>query len=232
MLAVKVMTYNIQGHAAAGRPDHLPKIAEVIAAAEPDVVGLQEVHCRTRASVIDQAEHLAALTGLRLSFGRSCAIDGGDYGNAVLSRHEIVSSRLFPLPGSGEPRSMLQSDISINGSPFTFFVTHLAAWGRLLRLARIRQINELADVVARGSFPHILCGDFNVPPGAEEMRVLLSRGHLRVCGEQNEATFPMTRQRLDYIMCDPRWEYVSSEVIRRGPSDHWPFVVDLKLREE
>ena len=231
MITVKVMTYNIQGHAAKGRPDHLPKIAEVISAAAPDVVGLQEVHCKTRASVIDQAEHLASLTGLTLSFGRSCSIEGGDYGNAILSRHEITSSHVFPLPGSGEPRSLLQSNIKVNGTEFTFFVTHLAAWGRLLRVARLRQINELGDVIARGQYPHVLCGDFNVPPGAEEMSALLSRGHLRTCGEQNEATFPMTRQRLDYIMCDPRWEFVSSEVIRRGPSDHWPFLVDLKLRD-
>ncbi len=226
------MTFNIQGHAAKGRPDHLPKIAEVISAANPDAVGLQEVHCKTRQSIIDQAEHLAALTGFHLAFGRSCAIDGGDYGNAVLSRHEITSSKTFPLPGSGEPRSLLQTDIKVNGSQFTFFVTHLAAWGRLLRNARIRQINELGDIIARGAYPHVLCGDFNVPPGAEEMNVLMSRGHLKPCGEQNEATFPMTRQRLDYIMCDPRFECLNSEVIRRGPSDHWPFVVDLKLMEE
>jgi endonuclease/exonuclease/phosphatase family metal-dependent hydrolase len=232
MTAVKVMTYNIQGHAASGRPDHLPKIAEVISAAAPDVVGLQEVHCKTRQSIIDQAETLASLTGLKLSFGRSCAMEGGEYGNAVLSRHDITSARVHALPGSGEPRSALQADIRLNGAQFTFFVTHLAAWGRLLRNARLRQINELADVIARGSLPHVLCGDFNVPPGAEEMRVLLSRGHLRVCGEQHEATFPMTRQRLDYIMCDPRFEFVSSEVIRRGPSDHWPFMVELRLREE
>jgi endonuclease/exonuclease/phosphatase family metal-dependent hydrolase len=230
--SLKLMTYNIQGHAAKGRPDHLPKIAEVISAVSPDAVGLQEVHCRTRASVIDQASHLAELTGLKLVFGRSCAIDGGDYGNAVLTKHEITASHVHPLPGSGEPRSLLQADIKVSGTQFTFFVTHLAAWGRLLRVARIRQINELADIIARGAFPHVLCGDFNVPPGAEEMNILLSRGHLRMCGAQNETTFPMTRQRLDYIMCDPRWEYVSSEVIRRGPSDHWPFVVELKLRGE
>ncbi len=45
---LKFMSYNIQGHAAAGRADFLPKLAEVIAAVKPDVVGLQEVHCRTR----------------------------------------------------------------------------------------------------------------------------------------------------------------------------------------
>jgi endonuclease/exonuclease/phosphatase family metal-dependent hydrolase len=231
MLSIKAMSYNIQGHAASRRPDHLPKLAEVIAAIGPDVVGLQEVHCRTRGSSVDQGQQIADLTGLRLVFGRSCAMDGGDYGNAILTRGNILTSHVYPLPGSGEPRSVLQADIEIRGAQFTFFVTHLASWGRLLRVARRKQIAELGDITARGSLPHILVGDFNVPPAAEEMRVLLSRGHLRSCGENNEVTFPMTRQRLDYIFCDPRWECSDSEIVRRGPSDHWPVVVNLKLRD-
>lgn len=232
MFSLKVMSYNIQGHAASRRSDHLPKLAEVIAAAAPDVVGLQEVHCRTKASPIDQAEQLASLTGLNLVFGRSCAMDGGDYGNAMLTRGKITSSQIFALPGSGEPRSLLRADIELAGTDFTFFVTHLAAWGRLLRVARLKQIAELGDITARGPLPHILVGDFNVAPGAEEMRLLLTHGHLRPCGEAREATFPMTRQRLDYVFCDPRWEVAGSEVIRRGPSDHWPVIVDFKLRTE
>jgi endonuclease/exonuclease/phosphatase family metal-dependent hydrolase len=229
---LKVVSYNIQGHAASRRADHLPKIAETIAALAPDVVGLQEVHCRTRASgAVDQAEMLAKLTGLNLYFGRSCAMDGGDYGNLVLTRGRIESARVHPLPGAGEPRSLLESEISIDGTTFAFFVTHLAAWGRLLRNARLSQIAALGDITARGFAPHILAGDFNVPPGAAEMRTLLSHGHLRVCGDTREPTFPMTRQHLDYIFCDPRWEYVGGEVVRRGPSDHWPLVARLKLRE-
>ena len=231
MTALKFMSYNIQGHAAARRQDHLPKLAEVIAAVRPDVVGLQEVHCRTRAGAVHQSETLATLTGLNHSFGRSCAMDGGDYGNAVLTRGTIRSEVTHPLPGSGEPRSLLQTDISLDGVDFTFFVTHLAAWGRLLRVARMQQIAELGDITARGALPHVLVGDFNVPPAAEEIRVLLSHGHLRVCGDPKEATFPMTRQRLDYVFCDPRWDVISSEVIRRGPSDHWGLVVELRLRE-
>ena len=59
-MQLKVISYNIQGHAAGRRADHIPKIAETIAALEPDVVGLQEVHCRTRASQLhDQAETIA-----------------------------------------------------------------------------------------------------------------------------------------------------------------------------
>lgn len=229
-MQVKFMSYNIQGHAAARRPDFLPKLAEVIAAARPDVVGLQEVHCRTRVGPIDQGQVLADLTGLKLAFGRSCAMDGGDYGNAILTRGEIKSSFVHPLPGSGEPRSVVQADISIGGQDITFFATHLAAWGRLLRVARMRQIAELGDITARGALPHVLVGDFNVPPGGEEIRTLLAHGHLRVIGDERESTFPMTRQRLDYIFADPRWELVSTEVIRRGPSDHWAITADLNLR--
>ena len=230
MATLKVMSFNIQGHAAARRQDHLPKLAEVIAAVGPDVVGLQEVHCRTRAGPVHQGEALASLTGMSQWFGRSCAMNGGDYGNSVLTRGTIENTHVHPLPGSGEPRSVLQTDIALDGIKFTFFVTHLAAWGRLLRVARTRQIAELGDIIARGSLPHVLVGDFNVPPAAEEMRTLMSHGHLRVAGDLKEVTFPMTRQRLDYVFCDSRWEILGSEVIRRGPSDHWPVVVDLRLR--
>ncbi|HEX7830598.1 MAG TPA: endonuclease/exonuclease/phosphatase family protein [Thermoanaerobaculia bacterium] len=225
------MSYNIQGHAAARREDHLPKLAEVIASVKPDVVGLQEVHCRTRAGPAHQGEVLASMTGLNLFFGRSCAMDGGDYGNAVLTSGEIIASYTHPLPGSGEPRSVLQADIAFAGGvALTFFVTHLAAWGRLLRMARMRQIAELGDITTRSALPHVLVGDFNVPPAAEEIRVLMAHGHLHMCGDVKEATFPMTRQRLDYVFADPRWELLSSEVVRRGPSDHWALIVDLKLR--
>ena len=231
MTTLKFMSYNIQGHAAKGREDFLPKLAEVIVAAKPDVVGLQEVHWRTRVGPTHQGEMLASLTGMNLMFGKSTIMDGGEYGNAVLTRGEFRSQFVHPLPGSGEPRSLLQTDIELDGAQITFFVTHLAAWGRLLRVARMQQIAHLGDITARGSLPHVLVGDFNVPPGAEEIRTLLSHGHLRVAGDPKEATFPMTRQRLDYLFCDPRWEIVSAEVVRRGPSDHWPIVVDLKLRE-
>jgi endonuclease/exonuclease/phosphatase family metal-dependent hydrolase len=229
-MQLRVMTYNIQGHAAAKRADHLPKIAETIAAAAPDVVGLQEVHCRTRQSRVDQAQIIASMTGLTLAFGRSCAMEGGDYGNAVLARGTITESLVHPLPGSGEPRSLLEAHVALGELRFAFFVTHLAAWGRLLRNARLSQIARLGDITAQGISPHVLVGDFNVPPAADELRALLSHGHLRIAGETREPTFPLTRQRLDYIFIDAPWEVVSTEVIHRGPSDHWPLLATLELR--
>jgi endonuclease/exonuclease/phosphatase family metal-dependent hydrolase len=228
---LRIMTYNIQGHAASRRADHIPKVAETISAIAPDIVGLQEVHCRTRQSQqADQASQLAELTGLNLYFGRSCAMEGGDYGNAVLTRGTIAEARSHPLPGSGEPRSLLESKIDFEGRRITFFVTHLAAWGRLLRNARLTQIAKLGDITGAGHKPHLLVGDFNVPPAAEELRVLLAHGHLRLCGDTREPTFPATRQRLDYIFCDDMWDLVDSEIVRRGPSDHFPIVAHFRLK--
>ena len=62
-------------------------------------------------------------------------------------------------------------------------------------------------------------------------RRLLAHGHLKMCGETREATFPATRQRLDYIFCDEMWELVDSEVVRRGSSDHWPIIGHFKLKQ-
>ena len=42
-MRVRVMTYNIQGHAAERQQDHIIKVAETVAGAKPDVVALQEV---------------------------------------------------------------------------------------------------------------------------------------------------------------------------------------------
>jgi endonuclease/exonuclease/phosphatase family metal-dependent hydrolase len=226
-MRLRVMTYNIQGNAASRRPDHLVKVAETIAAESPDVVALQEVYCRPGG---DQGGMIAHLTGVTLAFGRSCTIEGDDYGNAILTRGTIESSGVHPLPGSGEPRSLLEARLIIDGAQFSFFATHLAAWGRLLRAARLEQVARLGDITAKAGRAHLVAGDFNVTPRAEELRALLSHGHLRMCGETREATFPATRQRLDYIFCDSTWELVSTDVIRRGPSDHWPLVADLVLR--
>src|SRR5436189_3946811 len=118
MGVLKLMTYNIKGQAAARRPDHIAKIAEVIISLAPDIVGLQEVHCRTRAAGIDQGEQLAHLAGLNSSFGRSCSLDGGDYGNLVLTRGEILQTEVFPLLGAGEPRSVMQTDVNLDGMRF------------------------------------------------------------------------------------------------------------------
>src|SRR5437870_9014323 len=110
------MTYNIKGHGSLFSRSHIDEVARVIADADADVVGLQEVHRRRwHSRRRDQAADLAAATGMNLFFGRSLGDDESDYGNAILTRGEIVDAHVEPLPGRGEPRTLLASTIDIGG---------------------------------------------------------------------------------------------------------------------
>jgi endonuclease/exonuclease/phosphatase family metal-dependent hydrolase len=228
-LRLKVMSYNVGGHGARWSRSYLDRIARVIADAAPDVVGLQEIHKATKLSRLeDQAEALARLTGMSVHFGRSFALEeGGEFGNAVLTTGEVVSGEVVPLPGTGEPRTVLHSRVVHSGTEIDFYVTHLAAWGRWGRAARSVQITGLLERLRQCSGPFVLVGDLNAPPGAPEMGALLAHEMFRMCGDEMACTHRFMRQRIDYVFADPGWTTAGYRVIRGGPSDHWPVLVEL-----
>ena len=126
-----VMTYNIEGHAQLLRAAHVREIAAVINRVKPDIVGLEEVHRKTwQSRLTDQAAELQRLTGMNGWFGKSYAsFEGGEFGNLLLTRGTIVSATVHPLPSIGEPRSVIESVIRIDGATINVYVTHLTAWG-------------------------------------------------------------------------------------------------------
>jgi endonuclease/exonuclease/phosphatase (EEP) superfamily protein YafD len=78
--------------------------------------------------------------------------------------------------------------------------------------------------------PFVVVGDLNAPPDAPELRGFLAEQLFRCCHDF-ECTHRMTRQRLDYVLADPGWTTVAARVLRVGPSDHWPVVVELRRRD-
>lgn len=228
------MTYNVQGHGSLLLGSYLRRIARVIAEERPDLVGLQEVYRGGwRARHADQAAAIAQETGMTVQFGRSFggsgenAAGGGEFGNALLAAGEVRSAEVHSLPGAGEPRTLLASRVVVRGTEMSFLVTHLAAWGRLGRAARDSQAEALAAHLHRTAGPFVLVGDLNAPPGAPELRHLMATDLFRACGDL-ASTHRMTRQRVDYVFADQGWTPVASRVLRVGPSDHWPVVVELR----
>ncbi|MES1244231.1 MAG: endonuclease/exonuclease/phosphatase family protein, partial [Acidobacteriota bacterium] len=109
-----VMTYNIAGHDELIDGDHVRQIADAIRRLRPDIVALQEVHRGTwQARFRDQLAELEARTGLKGFFAPSYVRWGGAYGNAILTRGELVRSEVHPLPCVGEPRALLEATIRI-----------------------------------------------------------------------------------------------------------------------
>jgi endonuclease/exonuclease/phosphatase family metal-dependent hydrolase len=228
-IRLRVLSYNVQGHGRLFLRRYLERIARAISEAEPDVVGLQEVHRHTWHSRFeDQAEILARLTGMDVHFGRSFAPEkGGEFGNAVLTRRPVRSSEVHLLPGRGEPRTLLHTRLDLSGFELDFYVTHLAAWGRWGRAARSMQIGGLLERLRQRSEPFVLVGDFNAVPGAPEVKALMAERIFRVCGEEMACTHRIMRQRIDYVLADPGWTTTDARVLQAGPSDHWPVLVEL-----
>src|SRR2546423_1304979 len=141
-----IMTYNIAGHDELYSSDHIQKIAAVINRVRPDIVGLEEVHRKTWQSRFrDQLAELEAATHMHGYFAPSYVQWGGGFGNAILTRGDIVSAELHPLPSVGEPRAVIESVIRIDNVTISFYVTHLSTWGELNKKIRREQLECLAN---------------------------------------------------------------------------------------
>lgn len=93
--AIRILTYNIHHGEGSDGVFDLPRLARVIASADPDLVALQEVDEKTeRSGGVSQVSELGRLTGLRPVFGEAMPFDSGGYGVAVLSRWPVVSVQI------------------------------------------------------------------------------------------------------------------------------------------
>ncbi len=223
-----VMTFNIEGHASLFNSNHIAEIAETIRKYHPDIVGINEAHRNTWQSRFgDHATELGRLTGMSVVFGRSYTFMHGDFGNAVLTRGVIVSSNVHDLPGTGEPRSLLETIVRINGGTIDFYVTHTTAWASINRSTRDLQLQCLNAHVNASAYPYVLVGDLNAPPDSPEVARFLSGNFLRLAGNPKTPTHKVMNERLDYILTDAGWQVLGSRVIDEGPSDHRPLLAEL-----
>lgn len=224
---LRVMSYNVQGHAALIRGDHVERIAETIRRYEPDIVGINEAHRRTwQARFEDHVDQLRAATAMNAVFGESYQQLGGQFGNLVLTRGRIAAHHVYKLPGTGEPRTLLEAKIEIGGGTVMFYVTHLAAWEKLNRLARGRQLECLTRHLGTSPHPYVLAGDLNAPPEAPEIVAFRRSERMQMAGPLSP-THRVMELPVDYVFADRGWRVASSRVLDDGPSDHRPVLVEL-----
>ena len=223
-----VMSYNIAGHDELIDGDHVREIADAIRRLHPDVVALQEVHRKTwQARFHDQLAELESRTGLNGYFAPSYVQRGGGYGNAILTRGEIVHAEAHPLPCIGEPRTLLEATIRIDGATISFYVTHLTTWGRLNSKIRAEQLHCLAREVRTSRHPYILAGDFNTHPQSPEMEEFRRENAAQLATKEIGPTFPHWNQQIDYIFADYGWEVRAARAWPIEISDHLPVTAEL-----
>lgn len=232
---VRILTFNIL-HGATTRGDfNLDTIAAVINEVQPDLVALQEVDFKTnRAKGYDLATELGLRTKMAPLFGKAMDYDGGAYGEGVLTRMPIISSRTVALPHSpeNEPRAALGVTVELApGDTICFIGTHLEHQRN--NPDRTAQTQKLNEVFVKNKYPTILAGDLNDTP--ESQPILILKKYWSDASEENpKPTFSSEnpQRKIDYIFYRPenRWKVLETKVIcNTVASDHCALFTVLQL---
>ena len=235
---VKVLSFNIlHGRTMKGDFD-LDVLANLIKKANPDFVAMQEVDFKAgRSKEYDLATELGWRTKMAPLFAKAMNFDGGEYGEAVLSKYSFLSTRNVALPyvPGEEPRAALEIVTVLPSNDTIAFVgTHLAHEGEEGRVLQAQKINE---EFSQNEYPTILAGDLNAIPGSKPINILEKIWSSTYDKENPEYTFPSDtpRVKIDYVMFYPnnRWKVLETEVIQdTQASDHCAYLVTLELVED
>lgn len=239
---LRLLTYNIHhGEGVDGKLD-LERIAGVIRSVNPDLVALQEVDRKvTRTKSVDQPAELSRLTRMHVAFGDNISLQGGHYGNAVLSRFPIRASRnhLLPRFDGGEQRGVLEVELdwpasSPDRSNVRVLATHLDHRSAdRERVASVRAINDLTKT--NPLQPGFLMGDLNAVPDSIPLKEFLPQWTRS--NDQVMPTVPVEKptDQIDYILFRPtsRWRVVETRVLDEAvASDHRAFLAVVELMSE
>jgi len=233
-----VMTYNIHhGEGLDGRVD-LERIASLIKRERADVVALQEVDKGVqRTSRRDFPAELAVLTGMTCVFSNNFHYQGGEYGNAMLTRFPLLvaTNSLYQMLRTNEQRGLLQLTVNVHGREVVFLNTHVDY--RRDDSERLRNAEEIQRLTAyHDGTPAVLCGDFNDTPGSRMYQRLREsfEDAWELAGQGDGWSYPAGKpsKRIDYIWISKgsSLECLSAQVAEGDASDHRPVVVELRLK--
>jgi len=227
---LKVATWNIHGAVGTDGRYVPARIVDVLGEIGADIVALQEVASEQEHSTF--LRDLERATGFHLAAGMLRQRHGHDFGNAVLSRHPLVSVDHLDLSvRSYEPRGALDVCIDVGlAVPLRVMATHLG----LRPGERREQVRRILATVERDHpHPTLLMGDLNEwYLWGRPLRWLHS--HFREMPAAPR-TFPASRPvfALDRIWVSPaaalrRLERHCS-ALARVASDHLPLIARIVL---
>ena len=235
---LRLLSYNIHHAEGTDGKLDLERIARVIRSVQPDLVALQEVDQNVgRTGNINQPEELAHLTGLNLAFGANIKLQGGHYGNAVLSRYSVVSSRnhLLPVVDNGEQRGVLAVEVDIHSveRPLLLLATHFDH--RRDPKERIQSAKVVNSLVPKDRQIAVLMGDMNDIIGSKSIDILDTAWNRT--SRKSMPTIPVEKpsRQIDFIFTRPasRWKVLETRVLDEAiASDHRPIFSQVELQSE
>jgi endonuclease/exonuclease/phosphatase family metal-dependent hydrolase len=252
-----VLSFNLRsGRGASSAPAYdernLERFVSMVREFEPDAILLQEIDRGVaRTDRVDQFEYLLEATGMNGRFAHTVDYQGGRFGIAVLTRHEVVTYEHVTLPqwGGKEPRALQHLRIRpADEVAVDLFNTHIDP-RRISRDRQIELVFQTVDEIAKG--PAVLSGDFNRTDVRKVVESIGSQWHdSATVGEAEKPTpgehatassaprptFPAwnPRIRIDYLFYKGDGiELVDLQIPDgRGISDHLPILARFSLDPE
>lgn len=235
-VAVRLVCWNI--HHGRGLDDRVDpdRIAAELRALGADLVCLQEVDVGVqRSGRLDLPRELGARLGFHAAFGKNIDFQGGDYGNAVLSRWPIAEQRNhhYRMLRPGEQRGLLQVRVEVGGRGLCVLCTHLD-W-RPDDAERRSNVQEIQQRCTESRAARVVvAGDFNDLPGGAVHRELGAAfiDAFAAVGKGDGASYPAAAptKRIDWVLLRGEVQPVAARVAESRASDHRPVVVNLVLR--
>jgi endonuclease/exonuclease/phosphatase family metal-dependent hydrolase len=246
-IPVRLVTLNTHHGVGADQRHDLPRLATVLAAADADVICLQDVDRRfgDRSDDVDQALLLSRALDMQLAWGPALDEPGDaerGSGNALLSRLPLLISDVHRLPGGGEPRIALRTMIELDGGALWVTTTHLTSGSAEERAAQVAAVGGLHDDAMETG---VVVGDLGADPDAPELEPLRARfsDAWELAAERDDqaagwrfwrrgagATSPAgsPERRVDQVWVSPGIAVAAARVLdAAGATDHLPLVVDL-----
>lgn len=217
-LTIKIMTLNLHNGKDAQKQPNLTRLAGLIASEQPDILALQEVQRQ-------QLENLK-IPGYRGVSGPNANYIFFRFGNALLTRHQILYHRHHYLPSQKEQRGVDEVAIAVKGQVLRVLNTHIG----LGRQEQQRQIDELARISSYLPGPLLITGDFNLEP-TNRLLAGLAFQEVSLALGQYYKTFPAWQPTylLDQIWCSHHFSILRAKPLAWDGSDHLPVVATLAL---
>jgi endonuclease/exonuclease/phosphatase family metal-dependent hydrolase len=240
MPSLRIVTYNVHRCRGIDNRERPARIVDVLREIDADVIALQEVlSIPGAAREKDQARFIAEELGLNHEAGENRKLNGGSYGNVVLSRFPMRLVRNHDISvRARERRGCLHTDVDVAGADTVHvFNVHLGTAYLERRHQGRRLVEEeiLSNRELKGA--RIMLGDFN--EWTRGLTTRLMRAHLKSVDVKNylqrAKTFPgfLPVLHLDHIYFEDKLELKGLTVHRTRKalvaSDHLPLVANFAL---
>ncbi len=256
MLNLKLLSLNLHCLEENNIPEKQDLIVETILEKEIDIIFLQEVAQYADSPLLFEniketnygfevqeklrkkgVEYFYYFDIIKHSFGKY------DEGIAILSKYELYDIKANYISKSNEfhfwrTRKMIKGDLHLQNNKISLVSSHLGWTDEYENFEN--QVERMLSHVDRNNIL-LLVGDFNVSPGTEEYKYILSKELVDLYGSNKKYLFDPTHKknmdlhqgetRIDYFFSNHKLEVINREILfsRDTVSDHYGVFIEVKI---